>query len=44
MAFARAVTPFQNNAATVLVVAPVAAGLAGRLGLGAEPFLLIRLG
>jgi di/tricarboxylate transporter len=40
MASAMAVTPFLNNAATVLVVAPVAAGLAGRLGLAAEPFLM----
>jgi di/tricarboxylate transporter len=40
MAFAMAVTPFLNNAATVLVVAPVAASLAGRLGLAAEPFLM----
>ncbi len=40
MAFAMAVTPFLNNAATVLVVAPVAASLAGRLGLNPDPFLM----
>jgi di/tricarboxylate transporter len=35
-----AVTPFLNNAATVLMVAPIAAGLASRLGLNADPFLM----
>ena len=37
---AMAVTPFLNNAATVLVVAPIAAGLASRLGLNPDPFLM----
>nr|WP_209842386.1 SLC13 family permease [Rubellimicrobium aerolatum] len=37
---AMAVTPFLNNAATVLVMAPVAASLAGRLGLNPDPFLM----
>jgi len=35
-----AVTPFLNNAATVLMVAPIAAGLASRLGLNPDPFLM----
>jgi di/tricarboxylate transporter len=35
-----AVTPFLNNAATVLVMAPIAAGLAGSLGLSPDPFLM----
>ncbi len=35
-----AVTPFLNNAATVLVVAPIAASLAHRLGLNPDPFLM----
>ncbi len=34
------VTPFLNNAATVLVMAPIAAGLATKLGLNADPFLM----
>lgn len=37
---AMAVTPFLNNAATVLMVAPIAAGLATRLGLNPDPFLM----
>ncbi|UEM07911.1 SLC13 family permease (plasmid) [Skermanella rosea] len=37
---AMAVTPFLNNAATVLVMAPVAASLAGKLGLAPDPFLM----
>ncbi len=37
---AMAVTPFLNNAATVLVMAPIAASLAGRLNLNADPFLM----
>ncbi len=37
---AMAVTPFLNNAATVLVMAPVAAGLARKLGLNPDPFLM----
>ena len=37
---AMAVTPFLNNAATVLVMAPVAAGVARNLGLSADPFLM----
>jgi di/tricarboxylate transporter len=35
-----AVTPFLNNAATVLMVAPIAAGLATRLHLNPDPFLM----
>ena len=31
---------FLNNAATALIMAPVAAGLATRLGLNADPFLM----
>jgi di/tricarboxylate transporter len=37
---AMAVTPFLNNAATVLMVGPIAAGLATRLGLNPDPFLM----
>lgn len=37
---AMAVTPFLNNAATVLVMAPVAASLAQQLGLNPDPFLM----
>jgi len=37
---AMAVTPFLNNAATVLVMAPIAAGLSGRLGFNPDPFLI----
>jgi di/tricarboxylate transporter len=37
---AMAVTPFLNNAATVLVMAPIAASLAGRLSLNPDPFLM----
>jgi di/tricarboxylate transporter len=37
---AMAVTPFLNNAATVLVMAPIAAGLARALGLSPDPFLM----
>jgi di/tricarboxylate transporter len=40
MATAMAVTPFLNNAATVLVMAPIGASLAGQLGLSADPFLM----
>ena len=36
-----AVTPFLNNAATVLVMAPVAAGVARNLGLNPDPFLMV---
>jgi di/tricarboxylate transporter len=35
-----AVTPFLNNAATVLVMAPIAASLAGWLGLQIDAFLM----
>lgn len=35
-----AVTPFLNNAATVLIVAPIGATLAGQLGFNADPFLM----
>lgn len=34
------VTPVLNNAATVLVMAPIGAGLAARLGLSVDPFLM----
>ncbi|GGF27836.1 permease [Youhaiella tibetensis] len=37
---AMAVTPFLNNAATVLVMAPIAATFAAGLGLRPEPFLM----
>ncbi|MBK7250948.1 MAG: SLC13 family permease [Gammaproteobacteria bacterium] len=37
---AMAVTPFMNNAATVLVMAPIGASLAQRLGLQPDPFLM----
>ena len=40
MAIAMAVTPFLNNAATVLVMGPIAAGLAERLGVGPDAFLM----
>lgn len=40
MAVAMAVTPFLNNAATVLMLAPIAASLAQRLGLNPDPFLM----
>lgn len=40
MLAAMAVTPFLNNAATVLVMAPIAAGLAESLGLSPDPFLM----
>ena len=33
-------TPFLHNAPTVLVVAPIAASLAAKLGLNADPFLM----
>lgn len=37
---AMAVTPFLNNAATVLIVAPIGASLAERLDLAPDPFLM----
>lgn len=37
---AMAITPFLNNAATVLMMAPIAASLAGKLGLNPDPFLM----
>jgi di/tricarboxylate transporter len=40
MLAAMAVTPFLNNAATVLVMAPIAATFAGSLGLRPEAFLM----
>jgi di/tricarboxylate transporter len=40
MVLAMAVTPFLNNAATVLVMGPIAATLAGKLGLNPDPFLM----
>jgi di/tricarboxylate transporter len=35
-----AVTPFLNNAATVLIVAPIGATLAAQLGFSPDPFLM----
>jgi di/tricarboxylate transporter len=35
-----AVTPFLNNAATVLMMAPIGASLASKLGLNPDPFLM----
>lgn len=35
-----AVTPFLNNAATVLIVAPIGATLAKQLGYNPDPFLM----
>ena len=40
MVVAMAATPFLNNAATVLVVAPIAATLAHRLGYNPDAFLM----
>lgn len=40
MAAAMAVTPFLNNAATVLVMAPIAATFAQKLGYNPDPFLM----
>jgi len=40
LAVAMLVTPFLNNAATVLVMAPIGAGVAQRLGLNIDPFLM----
>jgi di/tricarboxylate transporter len=40
MVAAMAVTPFLNNAATVLVMAPIAASFAGQLGLKPDAFLM----
>jgi len=40
MAVAMAATPFLNNAATVLIVAPIGLGLAKHLGLSPDPFLM----
>ncbi|MGE3066666.1 MAG: SLC13 family permease [Hyphomicrobiaceae bacterium] len=40
VAVAMAVTPFLNNAATVLVMAPIAATLATKLGYNPDPFLM----
>ncbi|WP_424137003.1 SLC13 family permease [Roseomonas chloroacetimidivorans] len=40
MILAMAVTPFLNNAATVLVMGPIAAALASKLGLSPDPFLM----
>ena len=37
---AMAITPFLNNAATVLVMAPIGASFAERLGLNIDPFLM----
>jgi di/tricarboxylate transporter len=35
-----ALTPLLNNAATVVIMAPIVIGVAGQLGLGADPFLM----
>src|SRR4029079_15955420 len=40
MLAAMAVTPFLNNAATVLVMAPIAASFADSLGYNPDPFLM----
>ena len=40
MVAAMAVTPFLNNAATVLVMAPIAASFAKKLGYSPDPFLM----
>jgi di/tricarboxylate transporter len=40
MVAAMAVTPFLNNAATVLLMAPIGASLATRLGMNPDPFLM----
>ncbi len=40
MAVAMAATPFLNNAATVLIVAPVGASMARQLNLNPDPFLM----
>jgi di/tricarboxylate transporter len=40
MVAAMAVTPFLNNAATVLVVAPIAASFAKQVGMNPDPFLM----
>ena len=40
MVAAMAVTPFLNNAATVLVMAPIAASFATKLGYNPDPFLM----
>ena len=40
LAVAMAVTPFLNNAATVLVMAPIAASFAASLGHSPDPFLM----
>ncbi len=40
MVVAMGVTPFLNNAATVLMMAPIAAGLAANLKLNPDPFLM----
>jgi di/tricarboxylate transporter len=37
---AMAITPFLNNAATVLMMAPIAASLARKLGMDPDPFLM----
>ena len=40
LAAAMAVTPFLNNAATVLVMAPIAASFAAKLSHNPDPFLM----
>jgi len=40
MVIAMALTPFLNNAATVLVMAPIGASLAKQIGLSPDPFLM----
>ena len=40
LAAAMAITPFVNNAAAVLVMAPIGAGVADRLGVSPDPLLM----
>ncbi len=40
MAVSMAATPFLNNAATVLIAAPIGMGVAQKLGLSPDPFLM----
>ncbi|HSV30205.1 MAG TPA: SLC13 family permease [Candidatus Omnitrophota bacterium] len=40
LAVTMAITPILNNAATVLVMAPIAAGFAARMGLSLDPFFM----
>jgi di/tricarboxylate transporter len=40
MVVAMALTPFLNNAAAVLIMAPIGVSIAGKLGLSPDPFLM----